>query len=258
MFGPGPKARLRLEWLSPDDFQIDGLHFHCNFTDFSLRTTKDRVVLLKPRSFIDSYLELIQRLRPRNILEFGVWQGGSALFLASAGRVDRLVGVELNPSLPVLEGILAAHPIGQKITLHFGTSQDDSAAVRSIMDREFGPRPLDIIVDDASHLYRQTKVSFETAFGYLRPGGVYVIEDWGWAHWPDWQRADHHWIAEDALSNLIFELTMIIGRQTEIISKIEIVNGAMIVITRGSALKHGEPLDIASHILSRGRSLGRI
>ena len=38
--------------------------------------------------------------------------------------------------------------------------------------------PLDLVIDDASHLYGPTMASFEVLFPRLRPGGLYVIEDW--------------------------------------------------------------------------------
>ena len=40
----------------------------------------------------------------------------------------------------------------------------------------------DLIVDDASHLYRPTLASFEVLYPRLRPGGTYVIEDWAGDH----------------------------------------------------------------------------
>jgi hypothetical protein len=43
---------------------------------------------------------------------------------------------------------------------------------------------VDLVIDDASHLYPFTKGSFETLFPRLRPGGLYIIEDWSWDCWP--------------------------------------------------------------------------
>ena len=45
------------------------------------------------------------------------------------------------------------------------------------------PKGIDLVVDDASHLYEQTKATFAMLFPLVRPGGNYVIEDWSWAHW---------------------------------------------------------------------------
>lgn len=86
--------------------------------------------------------------------------------------------------------------LSDRVRLHYGMSQGDRAAVGAILDAEFGTGPLDMIIDDASHQLDLPRASFEVAFPRLRPGGVYVLEDWGWAHWagslqqPDGQRHD--------------------------------------------------------------------
>ena len=45
-------------------------------------------------------------------------------------------------------------------------------------------------VDDASHFYFESRATLNLALPYMRPDGLYVIEDWGWAHWPGdvWQK----------------------------------------------------------------------
>lgn len=42
---------------------------------------------------------------------------------------------------------------------------------------------LDLVVDDASHMLSETLSSFEQFFPLLRPGGLYIIEDWSWGQW---------------------------------------------------------------------------
>ena len=92
------------------------------------------------------------------------------------------------------------------------------------MEGEFADRPLDLIIDDASHEYENSKVCFQELFGYLRPGGKYVIEDWGWLHWPgeEWQTAKSHFWNQPAMTNLVFELVMALGsHHPKIISRIQ-------------------------------------
>ena len=181
-FGVNHRMRPRLEWLGSDSFRIGALQFHCSIASHDSRTVVGRIVLLKPKAFIHTYIELLERLQAKNVLEFGIWQGGSALFMAAMGKLDRLVGIDIEEPLPDLEKILASNPVGRSIGLHFRTSQDDTKAVRSIVEREFGSTPLDMIVDDASHFYAETRASLEATCGYLRPDGMYIIEDWGWSH----------------------------------------------------------------------------
>jgi len=47
--------------------------------------------------------------------------------------------------------------------------------------------PFDIIIDDASHEGRLSKISFDYLFfNMLKPGGMYIIEDWGTGYWEKW------------------------------------------------------------------------
>ena len=44
-----------------------------------------------------------------------------------------------------------------------------------------------VIIDDASHIGELTKTSFWHLFdNHLKPGGLYVIEDWGTGYWDEW------------------------------------------------------------------------
>jgi hypothetical protein len=45
----------------------------------------------------------------------------------------------------------------------------------------------------------------------LRPGGIYSVEDWSWAHHPDYQAPDAPLSKGHALSNLLFEQIMLMG-----------------------------------------------
>jgi hypothetical protein len=60
-------------------------------------------------------------------------------------------------------------------------------------------------------MYALTKKSFETLFPLLRPGGLYIIEDWAWGHWQAFQASDHPWSYEVPLTKLIFEIVAAIG-----------------------------------------------
>lgn len=48
--------------------------------------------------------------------------------------------------------------------------------------KEYGP--FDIIIDDGSHYAQHIRTSFDTLFGHLNDGGVYVIEDLQTAYYP--------------------------------------------------------------------------
>jgi hypothetical protein len=70
-------------------------------------------------------------------------------------------------------------------------NQEDREAVREIAEHEFDA-PLDLVIDDASHLYEPTRTSFDALFPLLRPGGLYIVEDWQMAYVEDFVR-DPSW-----------------------------------------------------------------
>ncbi len=65
---------------------------------------------------------------------------------------------------------------------HYGVDQADRTRLQQILDDDIGDRPLDLVVDDASHRYVETRASFELLFPRLRPGGRFVLEDWNGRH----------------------------------------------------------------------------
>lgn len=71
---------------------------------------------------------------------------------------------------------------GQRLRTVRG-SQSDPAFLAGLADR-IGP--LDIVIDDGSHLSADVLTTFTALFGRLRAGGIYVIEDLQAAYWPGW------------------------------------------------------------------------
>ena len=202
-----------IEWKSDTEFSVDGVKFLCSLDDTGRKTNSERIIILKDRASLQSYSEVLGNDRVRNILEFGILEGGSAVLFALLLQTEKFVGIDIEEWAPGVEPYLE----GKNIKFHFGVSQSDERRVREIIQREF-QGPLDLIIDDASHLYGNTKRSFEVAFPHLRPGGLYVIEDWGWAHWRDYQ----HFRGLPAMSMLIFELVMLCASSPQIIADVRI------------------------------------
>lgn len=46
--------------------------------------------------------------------------------------------------------------------------------------------PLDLVIDDGSHLQDHVLTSFRAVFPHLRNGGIYVVEDLEPSYWPGW------------------------------------------------------------------------
>lgn len=206
-------------WKSESEFTLEGVDFLCVLKDYqSYQTSSEQVVILKDKSDIDLYLNVFEKDEPKNIFEFGVFEGGSSIFFSLLFNVEKFVGIDIRPPVKGLDSFLAQHPVGEKIRIHYRTSQVDKRKIQEIIKDEFGEKPLDLIIDDASHQYEETKRSFEIAFPLLKPGGYYVIEDWGWAHWPDFDR----WHDAPAMSNLVLELVMACASSSQLIPELRV------------------------------------
>lgn len=166
--------------MSEQRFVLDGIEFVCGF---GRHGTPDRLNLWKERELVDQYVALIDRLRPERIVEIGVADGGSTALLALLARPHRLVALERDhPELPGLDHLVQERGWSAAVQVVGGVDQADGARVGEIVDDALDGRPADLVLDDASHLLGPTRRSFEALFPRLRPGGLYVIEDWNWEH----------------------------------------------------------------------------
>jgi predicted O-methyltransferase YrrM len=137
--------------------------------------------VMKPRELVEQYFQLGERLQPKRIFELGINRGGSTGMLATMFEPERHVAIELaRQRVALLDAFLEEHGLSAAVRAHYGVDQADRARLAEIVDLEFGDSPLDLVVDDASHLYEETRSSFESLFPRLRPGGLFVIEDWCW------------------------------------------------------------------------------
>jgi predicted O-methyltransferase YrrM len=139
------------------------------------------LTLLKSTEMVPLYEDLLAVNPHPRMVELGISQGGSVALLALLARPTKLVALELSPTpIEPLAELLAERGLDDAVRPYYGVDQADRARVAEIVDAENGGEPLDIVIDDASHLYEPTLASFEVLFPRLRPGGTYVIEDWTW------------------------------------------------------------------------------
>ena len=111
------------------------------------------------------------------ILELGVHRGESLEMLADYFPAAQVLGVDAND----LRGLTFSTP---RIKAYQGL-QDDAALHARIM-AENNIAAYDLIVDDCAHIGSTAAASFHLLFPKLRPGGLYIIEDWGAGYWPKW------------------------------------------------------------------------
>ncbi len=169
-------------WSADDRVLTVGtVEFQCEYPIGAV--AEGRLAVEKPRPLVDAYVELIQTLRPRFIIELGIYKGGSVALLSELADPEKIVAFELSAQrAPALTEYIEKHRRAATVRPHFGVDQADRARIATITEKEFGDNALDLVIDDASHLYDQSLASFEVLFPRVRPGGLYLIEDWRWQH----------------------------------------------------------------------------
>ena len=131
--------------------------------------------------YLRNYEEYFRGLLGQEIrlLELGVLNGGSLLLWRDYFERGVIAGLDLNP-------VQIEDPTG-RIRVYTGGQQDTALLDR--IARECAPGGFDVIIDDCSHIGGLARLSFWHLFeNHLKPGGLYVIEDWGtgyWDFWPD-------------------------------------------------------------------------
>lgn len=114
--------------------------------------------------------------QPIRLLELGIHEGGSLKMWLELFPNATVAGLDLNPPA------MPQHP---RLRVYAGDQSDER-----LLDRiagEVAPDGFDIVIDDASHMGRPSRVSFANLFArHLKPGGIYVLEDWGTGYWPKW------------------------------------------------------------------------
>jgi predicted O-methyltransferase YrrM len=229
---------------SPDTEIIDG-------STFELRpfhrnpSNRDWVCLRKNREATDRYLELAPEFRQCRMVEVGVDRGGSTAFFTKLLQPEKLVALELsNQPVKFISDFLAEHDKEGRVSINWGVDQSDRRIVPGILERAFGRNRLDLVVDDASHMLAPSTATFEMLFPRLRPGGLYVLEDWSGSH--QWERrvdlavekdaggqlsekflanAREHPEKESPMSVLICQLVIAAGRNPAWVSSVRVIDG---------------------------------
>lgn len=123
---------------------------------------------IKHSTYFDVYDHLFSRFigKPITFIEIGVLSGGSLfMWREFFGPSARIIGVDLNPNAKKWE----EH--GFEI---FVGSQSDPSFWKDTLAK-IGP--VDIILDDGGHTYRQQVQTFVSCVGNIKDNGLLVVED---------------------------------------------------------------------------------
>ena len=160
-------------------FQLGGMRFRQIDVERSNERSHDDDFLIMKNDAILRFYESLRPHLPKTIMEIGMFEGGSLVYFDKLFRPTKLVGVDRRREpIPALEEYRKSHP---HIETYYARFQD-KAGVLQAAKRNF-PDGIDLVVDDASHLYAESKATFGMLFPLIRNGGHYVIERWCSQEW---------------------------------------------------------------------------
>lgn len=133
----------------------------------------------KPHAFYDIYEDYFSPLKDLSVvvLEVGVYQGESTKVFSRYFPSGKIVGIDLDIKSIDFSGY--PNIVYEKANQ---TSADDLGRV----SEKHAPDGYDIIIDDASHIGLFSLFTLHHVFHRLKPGGLYVVEDWPTGYLKDW------------------------------------------------------------------------
>jgi hypothetical protein len=245
---------LDIEWLDDNHLRIGDTRFDLVFPEVTeSRPASGPCLVEKSREMVEFYRERFGTLAVRTMFEIGMRWGGSLTLFHRLLNPKKLVAIDIAPAPPPgLEEHIRENRAEASLRPHFGVDQGDAEAVRRVLAEEFGDEPIDLVIDDGCHWLVESRTAFNTLFPRVRPGGAYVLEDWGWAHWPGtWQDDGGPFPDRASLTQLVFEFVMTAASRPDVIASLEL-RPALALIRRGAA-RLDEGFDISRCYITGGR-----
>lgn len=124
----------------------------------------------------------VRALEPTTVVETGVANGiSSALFclaLAQAGKNGRLFSIDLGDRAPLPKEKEVGWAVPDWLRARWHLRLGDAAQELPRVLGELGQ--IDVFVHDSLHTFDHMMFEFETAYQYLRPGGLLISDDVLW------------------------------------------------------------------------------
>lgn len=222
--------------VSGERFEIDGVAFQ---SSLYAPSTADVLSICKNPAHVERYRDIVAPMEQPRIVELGIHRGGSVAMLALMADPAKLVAFDILPDrVDPLDAFVSSRGLEDRVRPFYGVDQTDVDRLAAIVDHEMGGQPLDLVIDDASHTYEATRLSFECLFPRLRPGGIYLVEDWAWHHIVAATLAAQgrdikpNGPADHPLSRMAVELVLALSLPNDVVSEVT-VNENWIMVRRG-------------------------
>lgn len=131
-------------------------------------------------SYLDVYDRVLSEYRDQaiSLLEIGVQNGGSLeIWNKYFPHAERLIGCDINPKCGEL--------VYEQSNINIVVGDAGEANVSKLI-REQCPA-FDIIIDDGSHVSSDCIKNLRNYYKYVKPGGVYILEDLHCSYWQEFE-----------------------------------------------------------------------
>ncbi|WP_216600512.1 MULTISPECIES: class I SAM-dependent methyltransferase [unclassified Ruegeria] len=203
---------------------------------------------------IEAELEWTSKLEVQNIVDIGVWQGGSVALLDSVFRPKKLLAIEYSTrELPHLDAYVEEQSRQENVRVYKGVNQADLSRFTELLDFEFGNEKIDLAIDDASHHYLETLLSFNLVFPRMSEGGVFVIEDWQWSTMEEYYESDY-FKDKEGLANLVLQCVIACACRPDVVREVIVKNHSVLVVRGEAELERGT-FDITDIARNKGENV---
>jgi predicted O-methyltransferase YrrM len=225
----------QLHW-SADRLVLNGWTFRLEHTRSDDWDGGEHFRFFKLKGLVDQFIALFEArpdFRPKNILDLGTFDGGSAAFWYELFRPAKLISLDIRDgeTTDYFRRYVESRGAEEKCKILWRIDQSDKRRLREIASTEFDG-PIDLVIDDASHFYRPSRASFEALFPLVAPRGLYIIEDCAWGHWADFAPPDPAWSREVPLTRFVVELIEAVGTSRAMVEEV-IVKQGLAAVERG-------------------------
>jgi len=241
----------KIVWTETGKFQVGSQTFQTQTFGPKMDTASDAFILYKEPKHFELYSSWWPAsFAPSDVLELGIWAGGSVVFWNEMIQPKQLSGLDIEKPESLGPDNWAnvqryQNQHGSVVRLYWNTSQGDSAAVGRIIKEDF-PTGIDFVIDDASHFYSLSRASFEIIFPHVRPGGWYVIEDWPWDVVDPFPGQEGFLRSGHPLSLLITDLVRMTGTEKNFVAAVYVIRSFTFVQRGPAPLQSG--FSIADHL----------
>jgi hypothetical protein len=153
----------KINW-SNDNLILNDLVFRFQIgKDESWEGDSNHFIFYKDQKLISQYDIFLKSLGTDfnfdNVIEIGIWDGGSAVFWNEILKPKKMAGIDI---LETGGGDYFKKYRSNSLKTYWGVDQSNASKLREIYSSEFKGKELDLVFDDASHIYYPTLGSFET------------------------------------------------------------------------------------------------